>query len=170
VVHYTFFLGMVHYTYQSVTFSLCGFIQRRKNFMNNKYRLGLGEINQVSSSTIVQVAHFRYSDKNENNLQVAPSKKTCKLQQQLSIFLSFLFGSVYIFFGSEGVFSCLTIHSEWICLGPMLESSKALFVSLEGKTWKKKNRQVEKIRENRMGGLCGLTFLHNTEPSSFGGN
>jgi len=36
----------------------------------------------------------------------------------------------------------------------------------EGKTWEKRNEQVEEVEENGRG---GLTFLHNTKPSSFGG-
>jgi len=39
----------------------------------------------------------------------------------------------------------------------------------EGKAWEKKNEQVEEKEENGRGGLWGLTFLHNTKSSSFGG-
>ena len=34
---------------------------------------------------------------------------------------------------------------------------------------KKRKEQVEEIEENGRGGLRGLTFLHNTKPSSFEG-
>ena len=39
---------------------------------------------------------------------------------------------------------------------------------MEGKTWEKRNEQVEEIEKNGRGGLEGLTFLHNIKPSSFG--
>jgi hypothetical protein len=39
----------------------------------------------------------------------------------------------------------------------------------EGKTWEKRNEQVEEIEENASGELLRLTFLHNTKPSVFGG-
>jgi len=41
---------------------------------------------------------------------------------------------------------------------------------LEGKgrkAWKKRIEQLERIEESGMGGLWGLTFLHNTKLSSF---
>jgi len=49
---------------------------------------------------------------------------------------------------------------------------KALLASLKGNGGKdlgKKNEQVEEIAENMRKGFWGLTFLHNTKPSSFEG-
>jgi len=36
--------------------------------------------------------------------------------------------------------------------------SKALFASLEGKAWEKRNEQVEEIEENGTGGLWGVNL------------